>query len=369
VDAKMNDILIMRRVLELAKKGTGLVPPNPLVGTVIIQNDQIISEGYHEKYGEKHAEIAAIEKTTQSLEGATLYCNLEPCISRIPNKKTPSCTERIIREKIKRVVISTKDPNPYVNGRGIKLLKKNNIEVIENILADEAEVLNERYFKFTKSRHPFIHLKIAQSIDGRIATLNGHSKWITNQTALTKVHELRSQYDAILVGSNTVIKDDPSLTVRLTNGKNPYRIILDNNLETSINSKLFSEMYKQKTLVFTSLPESDNKFKKFRNNGIQVIRIAIEDDKNLDLHEIIKYLGKMNITSILVEGGSKIFTSFIKKRLFDKMSIFIAPILIGKGIESIGDLGIKSLKEAYRLERVKFEIIDQQVLIEGYRHI
>ena len=368
MDANMNDILIMKRVLELAKKGTSFASPNPLVGTVIIKNDHIISEGYHEKYGEKHAEIAAIEEASQSLEGATLYCNLEPCISKIPNKKTPSCTERIIREQIKRVVISTKDPNPYVNGRGIKLLKENKVEVVENILYDEAKVLNERYFKFIKTGNPFIHLKIAQSIDGRIATINGNSKWITNQTALKKVHELRSQYDAILVGANTVIKDDPSLTVRLTNGKDPYRIILDNDLETSINSKLFSGIYKQKTLVFTSLKKGSNKFKKFMDHGIQIISIPIEDVKNLDLYEIIKYLGKMNISSILVEGGGKIFTSFIKKRLFDKISIFIAPVLIGTGIESIGDLGIQSLKEAYRLERVKYEIIDQQVLIEGYKH-
>lgn len=363
----MDDALYMQKVLELAKKGRGYTSPNPLVGTVIVKNQQIIGEGYHQRYGEKHAEIMAIDNASESVAGATLYCNLEPCLNGIPNKKTPPCSERIISEKIKRVVISTKDPNPYVNGRGIDLLRQHHIDVEVGILKEEAIKLNEKYFFYIKNKRPFIHLKIAQSLDGRIATINGNSKWITNQNALRKVHQWRSEYDAVLVGINTVLKDNPSLTVRLVEGRNPFRILLDDQLQVPLDSHLVTDQEKHKTIIFTLKSENDPKAEKLVKRGIKIFHLESDQQKFTDLNKVLEILSNEKIISILVEGGGEIFTSFIKQRLFDKISFFIAPMMIGAGIQSIGDLGIESLGDAIKLKNVNIEILDQQAIIEGYR--
>jgi len=363
----LDDVSYMQRVLILAGKGKGTTSPNPMVGTVIVKNGKIITEGYHQKYGEKHAEIMAIDNASTSVEGATLYCNLEPCTGDIPGKKTPPCSQRIVKEKIKRVVIATLDPNPFVNGKGVEFLRQHHIQVETGILEQESINLNEKYFTFVRLGRPFIHLKIAQSLDGRIATSKGKSKWITNENALKKVHQLRSEYDAILVGINTVLQDNPSLDVRLLQGKNPYRIILDNNLMIPPNARIFNHSDPEKTLIFTFKPPTDQKILDLSGKGIQVVSLHSNGQPYLDLNEVMSYLVKSKISSVLVEGGGEVFTSFIKNRLFDKISFFIAPMMIGSGIQSIGDLGIDSLEEAFRLKNVRIEIIDQQALVEGYR--
>ena len=363
----MDDIFYMRKVLDLARKGSGYTSPNPLVGTVIVKDDRIIAEGYHQHYGEKHAEIMAIDNATEPVAGGTLYCNLEPCINGIPHKKTPPCSERIIQEKISRLVIATTDPNPYVDGKGIALLRQHNIRVDIGILRDEAIQLNEKYFVFIKQNRPFIHLKIAQSLDGRIATQHGNSKWITNQNALRKVHAWRSEYDAVLVGINTVLKDNPSLNVRLVEGRNPHRIILDDHLQISLDSHLVNDKESRKTVIFTSRSDQDAKARQLSKLGVRVIQIRDDEQKFMDLNDVLKQLADLKLSSLLVEGGGEIFTSFIRQKLFDKVTFFIAPMMIGTGVQSVGDLGIESLVDAVKLKNVKIEILDQQAIIEGYR--
>ena len=363
----MSNIDLMRRVFHLARQGAGLTSPNPMVGCIIIKNSEIIGEGFHQKFGGKHAEIAAIENAKTSVAGSTLYTNLEPCSPDVPNKKTPPCTDRIIREKISKVVISTIDPNPYVNGKGIEILKKAGIEVELGLLTDEAQRLNEKYFKYMQTGIPFVHLKIAQSLDGRIATSKGKSQWITSQSAIKMVHELRAEYDAVLVGVKTVIADDPSLTVRLVKGKNPKRIILDNDLNTPLGAKILSDSNHNSTIIFTGHQISLQQKAKYNQKNIEIFQVGSNGKGNLDLKEVLNLLGELKISSILVEGGGEIFTSFVKEKLFDKISFFIAPLLLGNGIQSIGELGINTLAEAYKLDKVTFKIIDQQALVEGYR--
>ena len=363
----MKDEDYMGRAIELATKGKGHTSPNPLVGTVIVKNDRIIGEGYHKKFGEKHAEIMAIDTAREPVEGSTLFCNLEPCTNNIPNKKTPPCTDRIIREKIKRVVIATSDPNPYVNGDGIRRLQENNIQVDIGPLQDQAIQLNEKYFVYHKFKRPFIHLKIAQSLDGRIATTLGKSKWITNENAKNLVFRLRSENDAVLVGIKTVLQDDPLLTVRNIKGQNPVRIILDNELIIPPASHVLSLHNGQKTLIFAAQPHERSRIKTLEDLGAEVIIVDAQESKYLNLHEVLRQLYLRGISSVLVEGGSEVFTSFIKQKLFDKITFFISPMLIGTGIQSIGNLGIESLENAYRLENVTINIIDNQAVMEGYR--
>ena len=265
------------------------------------------------------------------------------------------------------MVIATADPNPYVNGGGIKNLRKYGIQVDIGALKDEAVQLNEKYFVFHQQKRPFIHLKIAQSLDGRIATSQGKSKWITNESALTLVHQLRSEYDAVLVGINTVLQDNPQLTVRNVEGRNPVRIVLDNDLLIPLESQVLAVNGQLSTIIFTAKSASGEKYQRLHKQGIKVVTVNTSSNKHLDLSEIMENLYQLGISSILVEGGSEIFTSFIKHQLFDKITFFISPMLIGTGIQSIGNLGIESLEKAFRLEKVQITIIDQQAVMEGYR--
>jgi diaminohydroxyphosphoribosylaminopyrimidine deaminase/5-amino-6-(5-phosphoribosylamino)uracil reductase len=365
----MNDRKIMHEVLQIARAGEGFTAPNPMVGAVIIKNDRIIGKGAHRKYGEKHAEINAIENAVESVEGATLYTNLEPCCHSTPGKNTPPCTNRIIREKIFRVVISTIDPNPHVSGNGIRTLREAGIEVITDVLPEEAVRLNEVYFKFIQTNQPFVHLKIAQSIDGRIATHNYDSQWITDESARTQVHKMRHKYSAVLIGLNTLKKDNPNLTVRLTQGKQPFRIILDERLEAPLPSNVFQDAYASKTIVFTTPDYDKYKREELALQGISVNPVQSNGNGLVDLHEVLSQVAQSGISSILVEGGGMVFTQFIANKLFDKISVYISPIIIGSGIESIGDLNINKISEALNLENVNFENVNHQLVVTGYRDI
>ncbi len=362
----MNDRDYMKRALELARQGRGYTSPNPLVGSVIVKNGRIIGEGYHRRYGDKHAEVMAIENASESVEGATLYCNLEPCCHTIPEKKTPPCSLRLIREKIKRLVVATKDPNPYVNGNGIQMLRRHGIEVEVGLLAEEAAELNAPYFKYIQTGRPFVHLKIAQSLDGRIATSNGHSQWITNQSARRLVHLWRATYDAVLVGINTVLKDDPSLTVREVAGRNPYRVVLDERLQIPNTARLLTDGLQERTLIFTTLPPDHPRVLESQKQEIQVLSVGADEHGWIRLSEVLERLANLKIASVLVEGGSQVFTSFIQERLFDKISVFLAPMIIGAGINSVQEIGTEQLTDALKLRRVHIEVIDQQALVEGF---
>jgi len=359
----------MQEALQLAAIPGGLTAPNPMVGAVLVKNGKVIGAGYHPKCGEKHAEVIAIENASVPIEGATLYCNLEPCCHNTPAKKTPPCTKRIIQEKIKRVVISTIDPNPLVNGKGVEILQNAGIEVVTGVLAREAAFLNEIYFKFIQTQIPFVHLKIAQTLDGRIATQQFDSRWITDETAREHVHRMRHKYSAVLVGLNTVITDNPKLTARLGLETQPYRIVLDEKLEIPIDSNILKDEFANRTILFTT-PNYDNGIKEqLTQKGIRVNVVNGNGTGMVNLRDTLQMLGEMGITSILVEGGSKIFTHFIKESLFDKISVFIAPIIIGKGIEAIGDLKIEKISNALRLQQMEFKKINHQLLVEGYRDL
>ena len=359
----------MNRTLELASNGIGYTSPNPMVGAVIVKGGRIIGEGFHKKCGKNHAEIDAIENATEPVAGAALYCNLEPCSHDYPSKRTPPCTRQLISEKIKKVYISTIDPNPHVNGNGIAALRDAGIEVTVGRLAEKAIKFNEAYFKYVQTGLPFVNLKIAMSLDGRIATHQNDSRWITNESARSIVHQMRHQHDAVLVGANTAFLDNPRLTVRHFAGKQPLRIVLDSNLKLPKESHLLQDEFREQTLIFTTRHHDKQNRQFAEYQGARVVEIEEDPIGRINLKKVLKYLGQSDVSSLLVEGGAGIFTEFIKQSFFDKLSIFYAPILIGKGVEAVGDLNTSLVSQALRLEDVSFQVINDQMFFQGYRKL
>lgn len=359
----MTDESYIKLTLELAKKGRGFVSPNPLVGCIIIKEDRIIGAGFHKEYGGKHAEINAIDSAKENVEASTLYVNLEPCSHQ---GNTPPCVDRIIEKKIKKVVIGTMDMNPLVSGNGIRKLKKAGIDVKVGVLENECMNLNKFFFKFITKKIPFITLKVAQTLDGKIADTDGGSKWITSLPSRRYVHSLRSHYDAVLIGSGTLLKDDPSLTVRLTEGRNPLRMILDTNLNIKTSHKIFTNNADKKLTLITSKTNINRKRKlnRLEKLGVNVIFVKKESPNRLNLKSVLKELGKKKISSILVEGGGGVFTSFIQQNLFDDILIFLSPKILGQGIPAIGDLGITNIKRAQKIKINSFEKIGEDLLVD-----
>ncbi len=331
----------IQRCFELAERGFGLVSPNPLVGSVIVKEGRIISEGYHKKFGMPHAEAEAINNCDADLSNATLYCNLEPC-SHI-DKKTPPCVPLIISSGINKVVISNIDPNPKVAGRGIKQLKEAGVEVITGVLAKEGEYLNRFFFKHIQSKIPFVTLKIAQSIDGFISKSKNEQTWLTGNESKKYVHGLRTQFDAVLVGANTVRVDDPLLNVRVIEGRNPAVIIIDGRLSISGNSKLF-EIKDRNVIIFTSSKTDGERKFYFKDLGAEIIEMETDSDFKIDLLQILKEIGSRNLNSVLVEGGAEIFSTFINQNIFDELITITAPKLIGSGLSAFYNSGEIKLK-------------------------
>lgn len=334
----------IKETIRLAKLGVGTTSPNPLVGAVIVKNNKIIGKGYHKKKGEPHAEVIAI-KNAKNTKGATLYVNLEPCCHY---GATPPCTKAIINAGIKEVHIATIDPSPWVNGKGIEELKSAGIKVIVGEHEEEAKELNAPYFKWVKTGLPFVMLKAAITLDGKIAHQDGKSKWITNIEARKYVHKLRAQVDAVIVGINTIIKDDPELTVRLVKGKNPKRIILDSKLRIPQNAKVLGDG----CIIASTISRKINK--------AEVWEIKSNNNR-VDIVELLKLAAKNNIQSVLIEGGGEVFTEFISKRLVDKFYIFIAPKIFGAGIDFIN----KQMNDLY-IKKVKIKKFIDNILIEGW---
>jgi len=367
----MDTIAIMRKVLSLAAKGKGRTSPNPMVGAIIIKGGKIIAADYHRKSGMPHAEVLALEKAKANAKGATLYINLEPCCHT--EKKTPPCTKSIIEAGIKKVVVAMIDPNPQVFGKGIKELQNAGIETEVGIMEEEARKLNEAFIKFITKKEPFVILKIAQSIDGKIATHTGESRWITGEKARRYVHKLRNEVDAVPVGIGTVKKDNPLLTCRIRGGRSPYRIIVDSHLEIPLNSKVLDHK-DHKTIIATIYPllkKEEDRYKKkidiLRNMGVQVLTIKNKDGK-VDLKALMKELGMVNITNVMIEGGSSISASALSDRIVDKVLFFIAPKIIG-GVDAVPSIGGKSptmLKNAFRIKNVNVKTIGEDLLVEGY---
>lgn len=342
-----NDEYYMQSVLKLARKGRGQVSPNPLVGAVIVKNDKIIGQGYHKQFGGPHAEINAINNARESIEGATLYVNLEPCCHK---GKTPPCVESIVKYKIGKVVIGSIDSNPLVSRRGINYLKSHGIEVITGVLEDDCRKLNEIFFHYMETGMPFITVKYAQTLDGRIATASGQSQWISSEASLKFAHQLRAEHDAVLVGLGTVIKDNPELTVRHTQGRNPLRIVIDSSLNIPLKAKILQNLWDAKTLVATTKTEVDPQFRHIAEAGAEIITIKADKQGYVDLGKLFKFLAaKKGVSSVLVEGGAQVITSLLNDNLATRLVTIIAPKIIGKGIEAIGDLRINDLKYAKNL--------------------
>ncbi|MCU7496022.1 MAG: bifunctional diaminohydroxyphosphoribosylaminopyrimidine deaminase/5-amino-6-(5-phosphoribosylamino)uracil reductase RibD [Ignavibacteria bacterium] len=359
----MTDESYIKLALEIAKKGRGNVSPNPMVGAILVKNEKIIGAGFHEYFGGNHAEVNAILNAKQDVAGSTLYVNLEPCSHY---GKTPPCTETIIKNKIKKVVIGTLDMNPLVSGSGIRALKEAGIEVKVGVLENECVALNKFFFKHISKKLPYVTLKVAQTLDGRIADLSGDSKWITSLNSRRYVHGLRSQYDAVLVGTRTVKIDDPNLTVRFIEGRNPKRIIIDTDLKLNLKLKLFVNNNDENLIILTSRKSAEKKRKleKLQKMGIEILFIKENKDGTLNLKNALEELGKNRISSVMVEGGRKIYTSFIKEGLFDDMMVFISPKIMGEGLPAVDKLGIHSIRKSLKLKVRAVEKLGDDVLIE-----
>ncbi|MCX6151613.1 MAG: bifunctional diaminohydroxyphosphoribosylaminopyrimidine deaminase/5-amino-6-(5-phosphoribosylamino)uracil reductase RibD [Ignavibacteriales bacterium] len=358
----MNDESYIKLTLEIAKKGRGKVSPNPLVGAILVKDEKILGAGYHKSFGSSHAEINAINSAKQNVEDATLYVNLEPCSHF---GKTPPCVDAIIEHKIKRVVIGTLDMNPIVSGNGIKKLKQAGVEVKVGILEKECIELNKFFFKFITKKIPYVTLKTAQTLDGKIADKNYDSKWITSIASRKYVHNLRSEYDAVLVGTTTVKIDNPSLTVRYVEGRNPKRVIIDSQLKLKPIYKIFNNTSDGNLIVLTS-KNSIAKKKKVENlieDGVKVLFVKENGDGRLNLRNALEELAKENISSLLVEGGQKIYSTFIKENLFDDIMMFIGPKYLGGGLSVVECLGVPSIKRSIKLKVISVEKVGDDVLI------
>jgi diaminohydroxyphosphoribosylaminopyrimidine deaminase/5-amino-6-(5-phosphoribosylamino)uracil reductase len=356
------DEYYMQRALRLARKGEGRVSPNPMVGAVIVRNNRIIGEGCHERFGGDHAEINALKGAGKPLKGATFYVTLEPCTHY---GKTPPCIHRIIEAHPSRVVIGTEDPNPLVSGKGIKILKENGIETEVGILEESCRALNEKFFHFIQTKRPFVTLKFAQSIDGRIATTTGHSQWISSQPSLRLAHKERALHDAVLVGLGTVLKDDPRLTVRLIRGRNPIRIIVDPDLRIPLNAAVLKNQDMAKTMIAAATRRSLKKRLRLEKMGFEILTIGRNTKGGGNLRRLLDELGRRNISSVLVEGGASIITSFLREKLANRMLVVIAPKIIGKGIEAVGDLHIMKIDQALKLSYRKVMRKGDDIVIEG----
>lgn len=363
----LDDRYFMSRAIELARNGIGTTKTNPLVGCVIVKDGKIIGEGFHKTFGSNHAEVNAIEDAKsrgENLEGFTIYVNLEPCSH---HGKTPPCADRIIKEKIARVVIGNCDPFKEVQGRGIEKLKTAGIEVKCGVLEEECTALNERYFTYIKNKRPFVVLKAGMTIDGKIATKTFESQWITSEESRKFSHELRGMCDAIMVGINTVLKDDPSLNVRA--GRYPHsptRIIVDSKLRISQSAKVLSKDLENMSIIATTDSYDREKFEIL--SKMENVRIVIVKDKNgrVDLRDLLEKLKEFNISSILLEGGGSLNASMLKENLVDKFYFFIAPKIIGAdGISAIGTMGIEKIDEFLNLKDVEVSKISTDILIKG----
>jgi diaminohydroxyphosphoribosylaminopyrimidine deaminase/5-amino-6-(5-phosphoribosylamino)uracil reductase len=355
----------IRMALQLAEKARGRTSPNPMVGALVVKGGRIVSRGYHRKAGEPHAEAIALKKAGIKARGATLYVTLEPCSHT--NKRTPPCTPLVLQSKVKRVVVSMTDPNPHVYGGGIRALRKAGIDVVTGVLEADAKKLNEAYVKYINTGMPFVTLKIAQTLDGKIATASGESKWITGEQARAEGHRLRNSNDAILVGINTVLNDNPSLTTRIPGGRDPLRVIVDSRLRIPLNAKVITQRSSAKTCIATLDTMPKGKLVKLLDAGAEIL-LASGREGRVDLKDLMKMLGSFGITSVLIEGGAEVNASALKSGIVDKVVLFIAPKLM-MGTDSLCSIGGKSpvrLNRAVMLHEVTSRFVGSDFMIEGY---
>ncbi|PIE70490.1 MAG: riboflavin biosynthesis protein RibD [Deltaproteobacteria bacterium] len=361
----MNDRDYMEMALSLAERGRGFTSPNPMVGAVVVKAGEVIGRGWHQRAGGPHAEVYAIDDAGSAARGADIYVTLEPCNH---TGRTPPCTEKIINAGICRVVMAMRDPNPVAAG-GLERLEAAGIAVVSGVCEEKARTLNESFVKYTQTKKPFVIVKCASTLDGRIATRTGDSKWITGPSARRYVHEIRHYADGILVGAGTVMADDPSLTTRLPDidGQDPVRIILDPALETPADAKVLRQESDSGT-IFIAAPDVDVDRKKLlESRGAKVLFIPMSAS-GFDLDTLLEAIGGLGITSLLVEGGSQVIGRFLRAGVADKLMLFFAPKLLGgdDGIPVTAGAGPEQMADAIRLDHLQVRRFDDDLLVEGY---
>ncbi len=356
----------MMRALELAKGGWGKTNPNPLVGAVIVRDGEIIAEGFHEVIGCAHAEAAAFYNAKADVRKGTMYVNLEPCSHY---GRTPPCADKIIENGIKRVVVGMVDPNPKVSGRGIEMLRNAGIEVTVGVLEEEAKRLNEIFIKYILKKKPFVILKAAMTLDGKISTFNGDSKWITGESSRMYVHGIRDRVSAVMVGINTVIRDNPSLTTRLgvKKGSDSVRVIIDSRGRLPENSNVIDVKSDKGVILATTAAIDKEKQKLLEAKGVRIVKVG-GSDGHVDLVKLMDELYALEIDSILLEGGGNLNASALKYGIVDKVMFFVSPKIIGgrDAITPVEGEGAEFIKDSINLKNIRVERFDDDILIEGY---
>lgn len=353
----------MRLAMQLAGNAIGRTSPNPLVGAVIVKDNRVVGCGWHRKAGTPHAEVHALNQAGELAQGADVYVTLEPCAHY---GKTPPCAKALVEAKVKNVYGGLLDVNPKVAGKGFKILEDAGIHVEYGFLQDELRKQNEVFFKWIEHKKPFVVLKAAMTLDGKIATATGQSKWITNETSRAYGYKLRDIYDGIMVGINTVIEDDPMLTARVDGGKNPIRIVVDSSLRIDINANVVQDK-SAKTIVATTDKADKDKILKLQAQDVDVIVVDKDENDKVDIEKLLDILGQQNICNILVEGGATLSGSFVARKLVDKVYFFIAPKIVG-GKEAktpVAGTGILNLQEALALKDIQIEKLEEDILIIG----
>lgn len=353
----------MRLAMQLAGNAIGRTSPNPLVGAVIVKDNRVVGCGWHRKAGTPHAEVHALNQAGELAQGADVYVTLEPCAHY---GKTPPCAKALVEAKVKNVYGGLLDVNPKVAGKGFKILEDAGIHVEYGFLQDELRKQNEVFFKWIEHKKPFVVLKAAMTLDGKIATATGQSKWITNETSRAYGYKLRDIYDGIMVGINTVIEDNPMLTARVDGGKNPIRIVVDSSLKIDINANVVQDK-SAKTIIATTDKADKDKILKLQAQDVDVIVVDKDKNDKVDIEKLLDILGQQNICSILVEGGATLSGSFVAKKLLDKVYFFIAPKIVG-GKEAktpVAGTGILNLQEALALKDIQIEKLEEDILIIG----
>lgn len=358
----------MQYALSLAEKGSGFVSPNPMVGALLVRDDKILSEGWHQKYGGPHAEVNAFENIEADVSDCTMYVTLEPCSHY---GKTPPCVDRIIKSGVKKVVVAMKDPNPLVAGQGIEKMKAAGIEVVTGVLEEEAKDLNRAFIKFITQKVPYVISKTAMTLDGKIAAYTGDSKWVTSEEARTYVHEMRHRLKGIMVGIGTVLADDPLLNVRLDKEEvsHPVRIVVDSDARIPLRSKLVQTAHEIPLILAVSENLSDEKRRLLESKGVKIIAL-VRRAEGLDLQSLMKALGALGIDSILLEGGGTLNWSMFKAGLVDEINAFIAPKIIGgtNAITPVEGQGFERMAQAIELDEWTSEEIGKDLLIKGSVH-
>lgn len=352
----------MKMALELAQKGMGFTAPNPMVGAVIVKRGKVIGQGYHRKYGEPHAEREALASCTEQPEGASIYVTLEPCCHY---GKQPPCVNAILESGIRRVIIGSSDPNPLVSGKGIRILKEHGIEVTENVLKEECDKLNEAFFYYIQNQKPYVVMKYAMTMDGKIATTTGASQWITGEEARDHVQQLRHRLSGIMVGVGTILADDPLLTCRIPQGRNPIRIICDTQLRTPISAKVVKTAGEAATILATCCRDEE-RHRKYEAAGCRIVCVN-KKDGHVDLRNLMEILGAESIDSILLEGGSRLNWAALKSGIVQKLQAYVAPKLFG-GVEAkspVGGDGVALPDEAFMLADSRISRLGEDFLIES----